>query len=121
MLYRPGNKAMAWRAASRPTPVRRRARTTKKSLIEVPPVAPPAVLARSPRSSGAVMTKPLTRPAAVMSQAPVLRVGPGQEQVHKRVIGHKHRTRPKAARSLASQKPQPSHPTQTHQSRAPPL
>ncbi len=37
MLHWPGVPAMTWRAASLPTPVRRSARTTKKSQIDVPP------------------------------------------------------------------------------------
>ncbi len=47
MLHRPGIMAMTRPAASRPTPVRRSARTMKKSRIEMPP-----------GSVGAVMTNP---------------------------------------------------------------
>jgi hypothetical protein len=58
MLHRPGVMAMTRDAASVPTPLRRRARTMKKSPIDMPPV-----------SVGAVMTNPPRAPATVMSHA----------------------------------------------------
>lgn len=75
MLHRPGIMAMTRPAASRPTPVRRSARTMKKSRIEMPP-----------GSVGAVITNPPRAPATVMSHARCSESIPARNRSSRRLL-----------------------------------